>query len=284
MHGLPQGISLVPTQRYFHLHLVSDATGETLITVGRAAAAQYKQTHSIEHIHSLVRTPTHIERALREIEQAPGIVLYTLVDTTLATALESGCRSLGVPYVAVLEPVLAAFQAYLGTRSAGRVGAQHVLDAEYFRRIDALNFSLAHDDGQHFEAIEEADVILVGVSRTSKTPTSIYLANRGIKTANLPLVPGAPVPPPLLRAEKPLVVGLVASPDRIVQVRQHRVLTLKSDELTDSYVDRSLVTEEIAWSRKLCARQGWPVIDVTRRSIEETAAAVIALMAARRPA
>lgn len=272
------------TQRYFHLHLVSDATGETLISVGRAVAAQYKQTHSIEHIHSLVRTQAHVEKALRDIEQAPGIVLYTLVDAAISSTLEQGCREFGVPCISVLEPVLAAFQAYLGTRSAGRVGAQHVLDADYFRRIDALNFSLAHDDGQHVEAMDEADVILVGVSRTSKTPTSIYLANRGIKTANFPLIPGAQAPVQLLDARKPLVVGLVASPDRIVQVRQHRVLSMKSDELTDSYVDRDLVTEELAWSRKLCARQGWPVIDVTRRSIEETAAAVIALLAGRKPA
>jgi regulator of PEP synthase PpsR (kinase-PPPase family) len=272
----------VATLRYFHLHLVSDATGETLINVGRAAAAQYKHTHALEHIHSLVRTQAQLERALREIEQAPGIVLYTLVDAGIAARLEEGCRTFGVPCVSVLEPVLSAFQSYLGTRSAGRVGAQHVLDADYFRRIDALNFSLAHDDGQHFEGIDEADVILVGVSRTSKTPTSIYLANRGIKTANLPLVPGAPVQDALLRTRGPLVIGLVASPDRIVQVRQHRVLTMKSDELTDSYVDRATVTEEIAWSRKLCARQGWPVIDVTRRSIEETAAAVIALLASRK--
>lgn len=271
------------TQRYFHLHLVSDATGETLIAVGRAAAAQYKQTHSIEHIHSLLRTQAHVERALREIEQAPGIVLYTLVDDGLAGLLEAGCRNLGVPYVSVLQPVLAAFQAYLGTRSAGRMGAQHVLDAEYFRRIEALNFTLAHDDGQHAEEIDDSDVVLVGVSRTSKTPTSIYLANRGIKTANLPLVPEAPVPSSLLRAKRPLIVGLVASPDRIVQVRQHRVLSMKSDEITDSYVDRGKVTEELTWSRKLCARQGWPLIDVTRRSIEETAAAVLALHAARKP-
>jgi [pyruvate, water dikinase]-phosphate phosphotransferase / [pyruvate, water dikinase] kinase len=274
----------VPTPRYFHLHLVSDATGETLIAVARAAAAQYKHTHAIEHIHSLIRTPALVEQSLAEIEQAPGIVLYTLVDLNLSGLVESGCRNLGVPCVSVLEPVLTALQAYLGTRSAGRVGAQHVLDAEYFRRIEALNFTLAHDDGQHFEAIDEADVVLVGVSRTSKTPTSIYLANRGIKTANIPLVHGAPIPPALAIARRPLIVGLVASPDRIVQVRQHRVLAMKSDELTDSYVDRNLVTEELAWSRKLCARQGWPVIDVTRRSIEETAAAVIALLAARKPA
>ena len=273
----------MPTPRYFHLHLLSDATGETLIAVARAAAAQYKHTHAIEHIHSLVRTAALVEQALSEIEQSPGIVLYTLVDADLAGMVESGCRNLGVPCVSVLEPVLAALQTYLGTRSAGRVGAQHVLDAEYFRRIEALNFSLAHDDGQHFEAIDEADVVLVGVSRTSKTPTSIYLANRGIKTANIPLVFGSLVPPSLETARKPLIVGLIASPDRVVQVRQHRVLAMKSDELTESYVDRNLVTEELAWSRKLCARQGWPVIDVTRRSIEETAAAVIALLAARKP-
>lgn len=271
------------TQRYFHLHLVSDATGETLIAVGRAAAAQYKNTHAIEHIHSLVRSQALVEQALKSIESSPGIVLYTLVDTGLATLLETGCRNLSVPCVSVLDPVLAALQGFLGARSAGRVGAQHVLDEDYFRRIEALNFSLAHDDGQNFAGIEAADVVLIGVSRTSKTPTAIYLANRGIKTANFPLVQGGPIPPELLAAKSPLVVGLMASPDRIVQIRQHRVLTMKSDELTDSYVDRERVTEEITWSRKLCARQGWPVIDVTRRSIEETAAAVIALLASRRP-
>lgn len=270
------------TQRYFHLHLVSDATGETLISVGRAVAAQYKHTHAIEHLHSLVRNQSQVDQALRQIEETPGIVLYTLVDTTLADILIEGCRRLGVPLVSVLEPVLAAFQAYLGTRSAGRVGAQHVLDADYFRRIEALNFTMAHDDGQHGGELEEADVILVGVSRTSKTPTSIYLANRGIKTANVPLIPNSPVPPELLGARKPLVVGLLASPDRIVQIRQHRMLTLKSDEMSAAYVDRTTVTEEIAWSRKLCARQGWPVIDVTRRSIEETAAAIIGLLSSRR--
>ncbi len=270
------------TPRYFHLHLVSDATGETLINVARAAAAQYKHTHSIEHIHALVRTSAQVERIVRDIEQAPGIVLYTLVDPELTDQLETGCRSLGVPYVSVLEPVLTIFQSYLGTRSAGRVGAQHALNADYFRRIDALNYSMAHDDGQLVDDIEDADVVLVGISRTSKTPTSIYLANRGVKTANVPLVLGTAVPVSLLQAKRPLVVGLIASPERIVQVRQHRVLTLKSEEQTDSYVDRSTVTDEIAWSRKLCARQGWPVIDVTRRSIEETAAAVLALLGARR--
>ena len=272
----------VPKTRYFHLHLVSDSTGETLINVARAVTAQYSATHAIEHVHSLVRTPAQVDRVARELEETPGIVLFTLVNPDLASHLAERCRELGLPSVSVLDPVMTAFQAYLGTRSAGRVGAQHVLDADYFRRIDALNFTLAHDDGQHTEGLHEADVVLVGVSRTSKTPTSIYLANRGVKTANVPLVPRMPPPPALERLKKPLVVGLVASPDRIVQVRQHRVLGVRSGEHGDGYVDRAAVAEEIAESRKLCARHGWPLIDVTRRSIEETAAAVLALLAERR--
>ncbi|SEQ54445.1 hypothetical protein SAMN05216548_105172 [Faunimonas pinastri] len=268
--------------RYFHLHLISDSTGETLINVGRAAAVQYKQTHAIEHIHSLLRTPAQVDRCLRDVEQAPGIVLYTIVDAELARKLQAGCEELGIPCVSVLDPVLNAFQSYLGTRSSGRVGAQHVLDADYFRRIDALNFTLAHDDGQLPDDVEDAEVILVGVSRTSKTPTSIYLANRGVRTANVPLIPATPLSEALLKAKKPLVVGLIASPDRIVQIRQHRLMMLSTDETMESYVDRATVTEEIAWSRKLCARQGWPLIDVSRRSIEETAAAVVALLSAHR--
>jgi len=272
----------LPKTRYFHLHLISDATGETLLNVGRAAAAQYSATQAIEHVHSLVRTPAQIDQIVTDLEDMPGIVLYTLVDPDLSGLLEQGCRAIGVPCVSVLDPVLTAFQSYLGTRSTGRVGAQHVLDADYFRRIDALNFSMAHDDGQLPADLEEADVILLGVSRTSKTPTSIYLANRGIRTANLPLVPGIAIPPALTGAKRPLIVGLLASPDRIVQIRQHRVLGMKADERPDAYVDRTEVTKEITESRKLCARNGWPVIDVTRRSIEETAAAVLALMAERK--
>lgn len=272
----------MPRTRYFHLHLVSDATGETLLNVARAAAAQYSSTHAIEHVHSLIRTKLQLDQIVRDIEAAPGIVLYTLVDPELAEHFDAMCRELNVPAVSVLDPVLLAFQAYLGTRSAGRVGAQHVLDADYFRRIDALNFSLAHDDGQLPENIDEADVVLVGISRTSKTPTSIYLANRGIKTANIPLIPSMDVPPALLKARKALIVGLIASADRIVQVRQHRILGLNAEDQPSDYVDRMAVAEEIATSRKLCARQGWPVIDVTRRSIEETAAAVLGLVAEKR--
>ncbi|MGL4976152.1 MAG: pyruvate, water dikinase regulatory protein [Bosea sp. (in: a-proteobacteria)] len=262
---------------YFHVHLVSDATGETLIAVSRAAAAQYETVSAIEHIYPLVRSATQLDRVLAEIEASPGVVLYTLVEPELSERLETVCRAHGCPCLSVLSPALALFQSYLGAASAPRPGAQHVLNAEYFRRIDAMNYTLLHDDGQLGGDIESADVILLGVSRTSKTPTSIYLANRGIKTANVPLVPGVPLPPALDTIKKPLVVGLVASAERIVQIRQNRLLSMKADEETP-YVDRDLVAEELANSRKLCARRGWPVIDVTRRSIEETAAAIVDLL------
>jgi regulator of PEP synthase PpsR (kinase-PPPase family) len=268
-------------RNYFHLHLVSDATGETLIAVGRAAAAQYQGVSSIEHVYPLVRTPKQLDRVIAEIDAAPGIVLFTLIDKDMTLRLESACKRCGSPCLSVLEPILSLFQSYLGTASTPRPGAQHMLNAEYFKRIDALNYSMIHDDGQLPENFEMADVLLVGVSRTSKTPTSIYLANRGIKTANVPLIPSVPLPATLHTLRHPLIVGLVASPERIVQIRQHRLLSLKADQETP-YVDRMLVAEEVAHSRRLFAEYGWPVIDVTRRSIEETAAAIMDLYKAHR--
>jgi hypothetical protein len=264
-------------RNYFHLHLVSDATGETLIAVSRAAAAQYETVSAIEHVYPLVRSEAQLARVLAEIEASPGVVLYTLVEPEWSARLETFCKELGCPCLSVLQPVLSLFQSYLGQASAPRPGAQHVLNAEYFRRIDAMNYTLLHDDGQLGVDLESADIILVGISRTSKTPTSIYLANRGIKTANIPLVPNVPLPPELDRIRKPLIVGLVASADRILQIRQNRLLSLKADDETP-YVDPDLVAHEVAQSRRLCARRGWPVIDVTRRSIEETAAAILDLL------
>jgi [pyruvate, water dikinase]-phosphate phosphotransferase / [pyruvate, water dikinase] kinase len=267
---------------YFHLHLVSDATGETLITVARAAAAQYARVQPVEHVHPLVRSQKQLERVLGEIEEAPGIVLYTLLQENLVSRLEEKCRALGLPCLSILGPVLHLFQAYLGAESTHKVGAQHTLNAEYFRRIDALNYTMLHDDGQLTDDLEEADVLLVGVSRTSKTPTSIYLANRGVKTANVPLVPGMPLPSGIEGLRHPLVVGLYASPERIVQIRQNRLLGLKAHRDDDNYINQQSVAEEVAASRRLCAKHNWPLIDVTRRSIEETAAAVLALLGERR--
>jgi [pyruvate, water dikinase]-phosphate phosphotransferase / [pyruvate, water dikinase] kinase len=267
---------------FFHLHLISDSTGETLITVARAASAQYNSASPVEHVYPAVRTNKQLDRVLTEIEESPGVVLYTLLDQTLITRLEDKCRDLGLPCLSILGPVLRLFQAYLGSESTYRVGAQHILNAEYFKRIDALNYTMLHDDGQHADELEEADVVLLGVSRTSKTPTSIYLANRGVKAANVPLVLGVPVPPQLDAIRHPLVIGLFASPERIVQIRENRLLGLRTRLDNDQYVDRQAVAEEIAFSRRLCARHNWPLIDVTRRSIEETAAAIMALLTERR--
>jgi regulator of PEP synthase PpsR (kinase-PPPase family) len=262
---------------FFHLHLISDATGETLLAAGRAASAQYKDARAIEHIYPLIRTEKQLMKVFEDIEAEPGIVLYTVVEQTLARRIDERCTAMGLPCVSVLEPVLTVFQSYLGTPAGRRVGAQHVLDAQYFRRIDALNFTMEHDDGQLPGDIEDADIVLVGISRTSKTPTSIYLANRGIKTANIPIVLGVPVPDSLITARRPLIVGLIATAERIAHVRQNRVLGASAGYDSQFYVDRAAISEELAYARQICTRHGWPTIDVSRRSIEETAAAIVAL-------
>ncbi len=262
--------------KFFHLHLISDATGETLTSVAKAAVVQYSEVRAIQHVHPLVRTRKQLDRVLQEIESAPGIVLYTIVNTELASELSVACQELNVPCVPILQGIMKVFESYLGAPSKPTVGGQHVLDAEYFRRIDALNFTMIHDDGQQPDDLDRADIVIVGISRTSKTPTSIYLAQRGYKTANVPLVPEIPVPSQLEKVKKAFVVGLIASPERISHVRRNRVLALADRELKD-YVDHENIEEEIALSRRLCSRNRWPVIDVTRRSIEETAAAILQL-------
>ncbi|TBW35799.1 kinase/pyrophosphorylase [Siculibacillus lacustris] len=270
------------SSNFFHLHLISDSTGETLITVARAAAAQYEAIEPIEHVHPLVRTDRHLDKALVEIEQFPGIVLYTLVSADLATRLERFCLEQGLPCVSVLAPVLDIFQSFLNLTQTHRAGAQHALDADYFKRIEAMNFTMAHDDGQLPADLDEADIVVLGISRTSKTPTSIYLANRGLKVANVPIVLDIPPPPTLFSVSRPLVVGLVASPDRIAHIRENRILTLGSKSFDHAYVDRASIAAELTLMRRICTDNEWPVIDVSRRSIEETAAAIIALLRTRR--
>lgn len=262
------------TQNYFHLHMISDATGETLLTVARAASARYFSVRPIEHAYPLLRTRQQLDRALEEIAENPGIVLFTLVDEDLSRHLEEACAKNGCPTVSILEPVLNTFQNYLGAEQTPRIGGQHVLDANYYRRIDALNYTLIHDDGQMPEGWNDADIILAGISRTSKTPTCIYLANRGYKTANVPIVPGITLPDQLFKTTKPLIVGLLASAERIRQVRENRILGLQADRNTQ-YIDRMAIADEISQSRRLFKQKGWPIIDVSRRSIEETAATVI---------
>ena len=265
---------------YFHLHMISDSTGETLITVARAVAAQYANVTAVEHVYPLVRSQKQLDRVLTEIEESPGIVLFTLLEKELVDRLEAKCKEMNIPSLSIIGPLMQLFEAYLGAATTGRVGAQHTLNAEYFKRIDALNFTMMHDDGQHVEGLEEADVVLVGVSRTSKTPTSIYLANRGIRTANVPLVLGIPIPPQLEAIKKPLVVSLHATPERLIQVRQNRLLSIGTPD-NEAYIDREMVTDEVTYARRLSVRHNWPLLDVTRRSIEETAAAIMKLYADR---
>jgi regulator of PEP synthase PpsR (kinase-PPPase family) len=264
---------------YFHVHLVSDSTGETLNAMAKAVCARFDNVMPIEHIYSLVRSPRQLERVLLEIEGAPGVVLHTIVDKNLRAALEKGCRDLELTCVAALDPLVAALARYLGASLSTRVGAQHALDNDYFNRMDALSYAIGHDDGQGTQDLEAADVVLVGVSRTSKTPTSIYLAHRGIRAANVPLVPGAEPPAQLFDLKRAVVVGLTVSPDRLIQIRRNRLLNIR-EERESAYIELESVRDEIVRARRMFEKYGWPVIDVTRRSVEETAAAVINVLTA----
>jgi regulator of PEP synthase PpsR (kinase-PPPase family) len=266
---------------YFHIHLVSDSTGETLNAMARAVCARFTDILPIEHIYALVRSTRQLERALEEIAGSPGVVMHTIIDPALRAALEEGCRRSDIPCIAALDPVVSAMSRYLGAPISSRVGAQHTLDTDYFNRMEALNYAMAHDDGQGGQDIGQADVVLVGVSRTSKTPTCIYLAHRGVRAANHPLVPGAPLPAALTNLKNTLIVGLIASPDRLIQIRRNRLLSL-NEQRESSYVDQDAVREEIIAARRLFERMDWPVIDVTRRSVEETAAAIINLLSGGR--
>ncbi len=264
-----------------HLHLLSDSTGETLENIAKAALAQYDDVETVRHFWPMVRTEAHLDRILQEIAQNPGLVIFTLVNPATRKILETRCHQLGLPTVAPLDPVNDALSALLGQQAKARPGRQHVLDAAYFARVDAIQFTIAHDDGIAWEDWEEADILLAGVSRSSKTPTSIYLANRGFKVANIPVVIESPPPPVLFHLTNPLVVGLTTSADRLVAIRRNRLLSLNQAPETD-YVDHEAVARELAYARRMFADNGWPVIDVTRRSIEETAAAVISLYNERR--
>jgi regulator of PEP synthase PpsR (kinase-PPPase family) len=274
---------LLPSaHRQFHLHLVSDATGETINSVARACVAQFDEVTPIEHFWNLVRTERQLDMVMDGVRDNPGLVMFTLVNETLRRRLQDTCREIQVPCIPVLDPLINALAAYLGLESQSQPGRQHALDAEYFGRIDAMDFALGHDDGQMAHDLHESDVVLVGVSRTSKTPTCIYLANRGVKAANIPFVPGCPLPPELDELKRPLVVGLTKDPERLIQVRRNRLRLLNQGEET-AYVDPEQVRAELTEARRYYSKRGWPVIDVTRRSIEETAAEVMMLLARRRP-
>ncbi|MEN7537396.1 pyruvate, water dikinase regulatory protein [Aurantiacibacter flavus] len=260
-----------------HLHLLSDSTGETLEMLAKASLAQFDDTDVVRHFWPMVRSHQHLERIVEDLKANPGLVLYTLVNSEIRSNLEMRCRQLGLPHVAVLDAVTAALEERLGQQARGRPGKQHQMDEAYFRRVDAIQYTIAQDDGVGFDNWEEADIVLAGVSRTSKTPTSIYLANRGFKVANIPLVVESPPPPALFKLRRPMVVGLTTAPKRLIEIRRNRLLSL-NESTTTAYVDEERVEKEVAFARRMFADNGWPVIDVTRRSIEETAAAIIKLL------
>lgn len=259
-----------------HLHLLSDSTGETLENIARAAIAQFENVEPVRHFWPMVRSDQHLDRIIEELGRNPGLVLFTLSNPALRKKLEKFCRAIGMPYLAPLDSVTDALSNILGQETSNRPGRKHILDEAYFARIDAIQFTIAHDDGNGWENWEEADIVLAGVSRTSKTPTSIYLANRGYKTANIPLVPESPPPESLFRLRHPMVVGLTTSADRLIQVRRNRLLSLNQQPST-AYVHPDKVQAEVLFARRMFGDHGWPVVDVTRRSIEETAAAIISL-------
>ena len=260
----------------FIVHLVSDSTGETVTHVARACLVQFDNIEFEEKAWPMVRTPDQVVKILDVVSKQRGFVLYTFVDQNIAKQLCSGCSQIQIPCVPVLDPVVAAFGKFLNAETRARPGGQHVMDAEYFSRIDAIQFALTHDDGQSAWDLHEADVILLGVSRTSKTPTCIYLANRGIKAANVPIVPGCPVPEQVFEVRNPLIIGLTKDPKRLVEIRRQRLRLLGQDENTD-YVDIGAVSNEINEARRLCNKHDWPTINVSRRSIEETAAQILEL-------
>jgi len=266
-----------------HLHLLSDSTGETLEMIAKAALAQFDDTDIVRHFWPMVRSKQHLDRIIGDIANNPGLILFTLVDGETRARLEEHCRVLALPSVAALDAVNDALENALGQEAKGRPGRQHLMDDAYFARVEAIQFTIAHDDGIAWEDWEDADIVLAGVSRTSKTPTSIYLANRGYMTANIPIVVESPPPSALFGLRRPLVVGLTTAPERLIQVRRNRLLSLNQSPDT-SYVDTDKVARELQFARRMFADNGWPVIDVTRRSIEETAAAVINLYLERKAA
>ncbi len=266
-----------------HLHLLSDSTGETLEMLAKAALAQFEGAEVIRHFWPMVRSQQQLDRILGEIAANPGLVLFTLVNAETRHRLEDRCAALGLPTVPALDAVTDALAGLLGRTAHARPGRQHAMDAAYFARVEAIQFTIAHDDGVAHENWEAADIVLAGVSRTSKTPTSIYLANRGYKTANIPIVPESPPPASLFGLKHPLVVGLTTAADRLIQVRRNRLLSLGQAPET-AYVDEEKVARELQYARRMFADNAWPVIDVTRRSIEETAAAIISLFNARETA
>lgn len=271
---MPYSQHSVQNSDEYHLHLVSDSTGETLEAIVSAALVQFEGVTVHKHYWPLIRSAMQMERLMDDIKEQPGLIMYTLVNPKIRDVLEEQCRAANLPFLSILDPVIKLLGTYLGAQASHKPGRQHTMDAQYFERIDALQFSMAHDDGQLVEDLPQADIVLIGVSRSSKTPTSIYLANKGYKTMNVPFVPNVPMPAALDVLPDKFVIGLTTSAERLVHIRANRLRSLNETDESD-YTDVELINDEIKQCRRFCSERGWPTIDVTRRSIEETAAAIL---------
>ena len=266
---------------YFHVHLVSDTTGEGLRQLLDKALMFFPAHQPLLHMHTLVRAPRDLEAVLERLEEEPGLVLHAIGTPQQRARLEHFCRDQGLPCMGVLDPLVEMLSAYLNTHEKHVKSPRPALDEHYFARMRALDYAMMHDDGQNARTLHEADIILIGLSRTSKTPTSIYLANQGYRTANIPFIGAQGLPGELLRLKKPLIVGLVATTRTLSGLRRNRLDDIGAKDVRN-YAERRAIAAEVTELKKLCARHGWPVIDVTRRAVEETAAMIINMLQEKR--
>ena len=260
----------------YQIYLVSDSTGETLDRIFMALKAQFKNFKYEIHQFSFTRTENQITKILNNIKKNKGsVILYTIVDNKLAKFLVQESNEKNIPCFGVLEDLIINFSKLLNQKASHIPSGQHVLDEEYYQRVEAIQFTMNHDDGNMVEDIHKSDIVLLGVSRTSKTPTSIYLANKGYKTSNIPLVNENSIPEYLKKNPSLMcVVGLSTEPQRLIDVRKNRMNLIKENENID-YTNLNKISEEVEEAKKTFKKYRWPVLDVTRKSVEETAASVI---------
>ncbi|MDC1158385.1 kinase/pyrophosphorylase [Pelagibacteraceae bacterium] len=262
----------------YNVYLVSDSTGETLDRIFLSLKSQFANFEYEKKEFAFVRTEQQINKIIKECNQINNsLILYTIVETKLAKYLSNKSEENQVPCFGILGNLILSFSKLLNQKAIHKPSAQHVLDEDYYNRIEAIQFTMAHDDGKKIDDVNNADVILLGVSRTSKTPTSIYLANRGYKTVNIPLVMDQKLPNGLLDNKSSCIVGFVADPDRLADIRRNRVAIMKDFKLKE-YTDLKYIKKEVEDSKKLFKKNNWPVIDVTRKSVEETAASILKII------
>ena len=262
-------------KKKLHLHLVSDATGETVHQIARAALSQFTNLDTVEHIWTLVRTTEHAKSIGISIKKKPGILLYSIVNKNIRNEIEKIAEDLGIPSLPILDPLIDLLSDFVGQKGNRKIGAQHKMNKAYYERMAAVEYAVTHDDGMNIDNLDGAEILIVGVSRTSKTPTSMYLANRGFRVANYALVPNVDFPIENVKLQSNLfVIGLISEVQHLVNIRRNRLDYLR-DKSNTSYINEESVTNELNSSKKLFLNNGWPVINVSRKSIEETAATII---------